>query len=229
MADQHDASPVTKPCAGAEAGAPRRRGRPKVTPDPELAARIVGEARALFLESGYGGTTMDEIAARCRVSKRTLYRLFPTKTELFRAIIEAHRPSMLALPGDYAGLPLERALERILRVGIDPEEDRERIAVLRLVVLEVQNAPELGEIVRDHGAEPSRRALAGWLADRQAEGELRALDPHMLAGMLMNMVFGVTKGGCVGPPGTEGWPEAEERDRHIRICIDLLLNGARPR
>ncbi|QDL91476.1 TetR family transcriptional regulator [Paroceanicella profunda] len=228
-------APVTAPVTAGgtatapDAAKPRRRGRPKVTPDPDLAARLVNETRKLFIERGYARTTMDDIAAHCRVSKRTLYRLFPAKSALFQAIIEAHRPAMLALPGNYSGLPLSEALARILRVDISAEEDLERIAVLRLVVMEAQSVPELAAIVRDHGAEPSRRALADWLGAQQAAGRMRPLDPMLVSGMLMNMVFGVTRGGRVGPPDVENWPDLAERDHHIRLCIDLFLNGALPR
>ena len=76
------------------------RGRPKARPDAQERQRIVVAARELFLEAGYGGTRMDEVAARCGVSKRTLYRLFPAKTDLFRVMVADHRRSMLALPRD---------------------------------------------------------------------------------------------------------------------------------
>ncbi|KIZ32676.1 TetR/AcrR family transcriptional regulator, partial [Rhodopseudomonas palustris] len=168
----------------------RQRGRPKLIPDDAQRRMIADCARELFLERGYGRTTTEEVAARCRISKHTLYRLFPGKPALFAAIVDVHRHSMLALPGDYDGLPLDRALERIFQIDIDPEADRQRVALLRLVLLEAHQSPELGDIVRRHGADKSRAELADWLAAR-AKTEAMVIDHFdSAARILMDMIFG---------------------------------------
>ena len=50
--------------------------------------RVVAEARRLFYQYGFRKITMDEIASGLRMSKKTLYALFPTKDALIRAVIE---------------------------------------------------------------------------------------------------------------------------------------------
>lgn len=204
----------------------RKRGRPKTMSDDDRRVLIVATATELFISNGYGGTTMDEIAASCRVSKRTLYSLFEAKTELFVAIVEAHRQSMLALPGDYDDLPTAQALERIFRVDIDPEADRDRMALLQLVMGEATRFPELGSILRVHGAEPSHAALAAWIESQQRRGRIVALDADSAAWMLMDMVFGPASRQARGP--CEG-PRAEERRDYQRQCIRIFLDGACPR
>ncbi|MFG1477211.1 TetR/AcrR family transcriptional regulator [Xanthobacter sp. V4C-4] len=223
------ARPVKAPATLENASNPapglRRPGRPKAAPDAVQRAAIVAGAHHLFVCAGYGGTTMDGVAAECRISKRTLYRFFPGKAELFAAVVEAHRHSMLALPGDHAHLPLDRALEAIFRIDISPEEDRARRALLRLVVSEGARHPELAEIVERAGAERARADLAAWLAAAAADGRLVLDDASAMARILMDMVFGAVlpqAGGAVH------WPEAEaEAQRsHIRRCIRLFLHGA---
>lgn len=195
-------------------------------PDDAQRRLIADCAQELFLEKGYGRTTTDEVAARCRISKHTLYRLFPGKPALFAAIVELHRQAMLALPGDYDGLPLDRALERIFMIDIDPQADKQRVALLRLVMLEAHQSPELGEIIRRHGADKSRAELANWLALQAKSGVLVIDDPDSAARILMDMIFGAIAFKAID---NLSWPGDEDRNAHIRRCIAVFLNGVRPR
>lgn len=205
----------------------RGRGRPKARTDAEQAAAIVTQARALFIEGGYGRTTMDEIAAACRMSKRTLYRLFPAKIDLFAAIIATHRSTMLALPGDYDHLPLAEALEAIFRIGIDDAENRERLALVGFVLAEMRQFPELGTIVRIHGADPSRAELAAWLARQAALGRIRIANAEHAAQMLMDLTFGALPLKLSGLPD---WPVPDQHRRDYgREAIRLFVEGMVPR
>lgn len=76
----------------------RRRGRPPRHPLPDPADRavvILDAALAAFAEHGYVDTGMEEIARSCRMTKPTLYECFPSKAELFAALIERERNSMI--------------------------------------------------------------------------------------------------------------------------------------
>ena len=53
----------------------------KLISDELLANAIARQARDLFLEKGYARTAMEDIATRCHISKRTLYRLFSAKSK----------------------------------------------------------------------------------------------------------------------------------------------------
>lgn len=58
--------------------------------DPRITrsrALIMAAAAQVFLEQGYPGTSVDDIAAAAGVSKRTVYNVFVDKEQLFRAII----------------------------------------------------------------------------------------------------------------------------------------------
>jgi len=48
---------------------------------------IVGAAETLFLQQGYGATSMDQIAKEAGVTKQTVYRYFASKNELFAAVM----------------------------------------------------------------------------------------------------------------------------------------------
>lgn len=219
------ACPSNRIDSKSEEGA-RRRGRPKGVPDGALRANVVRRAHHLFVSEGYGGTTMDAVAARCRMSKRTLYRLFPGKVELFAAVVDAHRQSMLALPGDYDHLPLVAALEAIFRIDITPDEERDRQALLRLVMIEGAQFPELRDILGRCGGEPSRAALADWLRGRADAGEIICDHARAMAGLLMDMVFGAA---LPKAHGRLEWAGGAVQREHLRRCISVFLNGVVPR
>jgi TetR/AcrR family transcriptional repressor of mexJK operon len=202
--------------------APRRRGRPKIASDEVQAAHIVDTARKLFLQRGYGKTTMNDVAAQCRASKRTLYRHFPGKTELLAAVIDLHRHTMLALPGDYDSMPLAVALEKIFLIDIDSAADIERTAFLKLMIVESTQYPEIGELMRRLGADKSKTLLVEWMETQKALGKIGIDDVKSAAQILMDMVFGavISKTGN-GPE----WPGQDERTSYLRQCIRIFVNG----
>lgn len=202
-------------------GAARTRGRPKQRPDSEERQRILTIARELFLDVGYAGTTMDAVASRCGISKKTLYRLFPAKTDLFKAMVADHRRTMLALPRPDDGLPMAEALAAIFRLDIDDTENRERLAFIRLALADADRYPEIGEAIALEGAQAALRLLAQWLAVQQARGALRPFPPEAAARMLMDMVFSVM---VKRYPG-DALMTSEQRVGHARRCIEVFLDG----
>jgi AcrR family transcriptional regulator len=199
----------------------RGRGRPKALPDETVAATVTAQALALFMEVGYAGTTMDALAARCRMSKRTLYRLFPSKGDVFKAVIALHRQSMLDLPQPDDERPLTQALEAIFRIDIDDVADRNRIAFIRLVVTEADRFPEVEDLLWREGAEASRRLLADWLARQAERGRIAVADPLAHARILMDMVFGHFARRRMEERAMTG----AQRRAHLRAAIDIFVNG----
>jgi len=195
-------------------------------PDHEHRKRILERALPLFIERGYGGLTMDDIAARCHVSKRTLYRLFPAKQDLFGALVEEHRGSMLALPANYDHLSLAEAIGAIFLVDIGEEENLRRIAFLRLVMIEAQQHPELMDILAQRGATAGHDLLATWLEGEHRRGRISIEDPQDTAWMLMDFLFGVI---VPKPPLKEEWQSSEMRQARLRRRIQIFLHGVAKR
>jgi TetR/AcrR family transcriptional repressor of mexJK operon len=203
----------------------RTRGRPKCVPDDTQCCVIVNGARRLFVKKGYGATTTDDIAAECKISKQTLYRLFPGKSALFAAVVSALSQKCLDVPCEDDDLPLADALARIFMVDISEEAEQERIEILRLVIAEGRNFPELSDILKRHGLEFSRAELADWLTRQSARGRLKAGDMTAQAQLLIDMVFGAI---TLRNIGALEWPGAEQRRAHIHNCIDVFLHGVCP-
>ncbi len=86
-------------------GPERGPGRPR---DPHLEERALRAALAVFGEKGWAGMTMDEVAARARVGKSSLYLRWPDKAGLLtQALAEVQR----GLYGEIDGPPDEPAAQ----------------------------------------------------------------------------------------------------------------------
>lgn len=79
--------------------------------------RIVSAARAHFLQHGFRGVTMDDLAAEMGMSKKTFYVHFPSKRALLEAVIEQKLGGFAAeMEAIHAGAPADFAttLQRLL-------------------------------------------------------------------------------------------------------------------
>lgn len=127
---------------------PRRaRGRPRAEDLAELEASLVRVARERFTANGYGATSMNAVAKAARVSKGTLYARFPSKADLFRAIIEEQ---IQRSSGGVRHLgPKPKTLEAMLRAfaerALQDSLQGEIVQLNRLIYSEAERFPELGE------------------------------------------------------------------------------------
>ena len=111
-------------------------------------AAIREAATGLFLENGYGATTMDEIAARAGVSKQTIYTHFSGKEELFAELVLANAARVDEFIGQIAPTladpdGLEHGLRRLARTYVDFVSRPEVLRLRRLIIGETGRFPEL--------------------------------------------------------------------------------------
>src|ERR1700690_155890 len=65
-----------------------RYGRPPLDPAGRVGERILDAAGRVFLERGFQGASVDEIADAASAGKPTIYARFPNKQALFAAVID---------------------------------------------------------------------------------------------------------------------------------------------
>src|SRR5258707_2751751 len=124
--------------------------------------RILEAAFAAFMKSGYATTSTLEIATRARVSKRELYALVGNKQEMLIACI-SERAKRFNVPAD---LPVLRDRETLAQVLasfgtklVREISDPTIIAVFRLAIAEVVQAPAVARALNCIGRDASRAAL----------------------------------------------------------------------
>ncbi|MCG8710766.1 TetR/AcrR family transcriptional regulator [Brenneria sp. 4F2] len=197
-------------------------GRPKVIGHKARRQSIIQGAYEAFIEQGFARTTTAVIAAKARVSKRSIYEVFSNKTALFAAIIQEHQHLILALPRPPdERLPLLDTLIEIFRLEIDEEAARAREAMLNLIVRESIQFPELSDYLYDNEIIRSREALIDWLQMEADRGRMAVDDLNVCAGMLMDIVFGALL------PHRRGRQETARASRieHIKKRFEIFLRG----
>ena len=118
--------------------------------------RILDAAKALFIEQGYPATTLEAIANAADTSLPTLYRLFPSKLALLKAVLDASfggddqpisfgdRPEQQAARAQPDGASLIRAFARIGRDFMDRSS-----AIMHVLATAAQVDPDAAELMAD--------------------------------------------------------------------------------
>ena len=203
----------------------RRGGRPSRADALRLRDQILIAATELFLQEGYGSTTIEAVAARAGVSKRTFYDRFDDKAALFGAVV--HRiideirppPDVPLLAGATLRAVLERLAGLILQAALSPQA----LALHRLVNAESMRFPELVSAVAGEGGSREATALIEGLLEREIPGfKLDAARRAFTAEQFIFMVVAVPQRRAMGF-GVPMTPA--ELDEWTRRVVDLFLNG----
>jgi AcrR family transcriptional regulator len=205
----------------------RPRGRPQIRPDEETRRLIIEAATDEFRTNGYASTCMGDVAQRAGVSTKTVYRLIPTKADLFKSVISDRIGRfMLAIdPGALDGLGPAQGLERMLVAYGTLTLDEETIAMIRLVLGECDRFPELAATFYEVAIRRTTEAMADWLRRQCERGLIRLEDPQVAAGMLRGMMTMEPQRAVM--LGRRGAPAAEEIAERAKTCARLFLDGCR--
>lgn len=196
--------------------------------NPKRAA-IVEAACKLFLESGFGATSMDQIAAAAEVSKRTVYGHFESKEALFEGVMNALCSRLAGgcpMGDDWRGTPadvLGQAGRRLVKLITRPEA----VALHRVVTGESARFPELGKVFFRMGPGRVIEELGRYLESLDAAGELLVSDPKASATRLLEMMRGP-----IHMPqllGLRGPPDDAEIARTVDDAVGLFLAAHAPR
>ncbi|KPZ13080.1 TetR family transcriptional regulator [Pseudomonas amygdali pv. ulmi] len=160
---------------------------------------IIDAAASVFLEMGYERASMNEVTKRMGGSKATIYSYFPSKEELFIAVVNrvanahlAEAVSELAISVDDAELDLRtlftRFGERMLMVLIN---DDSALAVYRMVVAESGHS-NIGTMFYDSGPREFLKTVTTLMNAAMQRGQLRTTDPHIAALQLTSLLTAET-------------------------------------
>jgi AcrR family transcriptional regulator len=171
-----------------EGGSARWRRRKEARP-----GEIIAAALACFVERGFAATRLDEVAARAGITKGTLYLYFPSKEELFKAVVRESlvpnlqrlEEAMAASTGSASAL-LRQAITTIAAVAASPVG-----GIPKLVIAEAGNFPDLARFYLDEVVHRGLRLVRSLLERGVARGEFRAdLDlEHAVYCVIAPMLF----------------------------------------
>ncbi|HKR24144.1 MAG TPA: TetR/AcrR family transcriptional regulator [Allosphingosinicella sp.] len=193
---------------------------------------IVAAALEMFGEKGFAGARIEEIAKRAGVSKGTLYLYFETKADIFRAVVEESvKPNIEALERTVLAmdLPFEALVRTLLPRFAELVTAIPVGTVVKMVVGESRNFPELAKVWHDEVVLKAITLLAGLIGRAQERGELRPGDPRLHAISIMGpMLMGVLWRETFTPVGGAVIDLPALARQHAETVLDGLLMEARP-
>lgn len=205
-----------------QSDAPKRGRRKEARP-----GELLDAALDLFVEKGFAATKVGEVATRAGVSKGTLFLYFPSKEELFKAVVRRN----------IAGRFVEWDLELESFTGTSSELVRycfqtwwERVGSTKasglgkLMISEANNFPEIASFYRQEVVEPGHRLIRHILQRGMDRGEFRALDldhaVYLVLAPLMFLMFSQPSLSLCIPN-----PAAFSAEEYIRLQAENVLQG----
>ena len=154
-----------------------RLGRPPKELAGAVEERILGAARKVFLERGFEGASIEEIAETARSGKPTIYARFPGKEALFTAVvmqsvaanierIQANTPT---------GTTIEERLENLGAAILQRILVGDVVGLMRVAIAEAPRFPGLASSVYGMGREHAAEGLARFLAETAHSDEVGTL------------------------------------------------------
>ncbi len=200
----------------------RRSRRKEARPGELLAAAL-----DLFVEKGFAATRVEEVAQRAGVSKGTLFLYFPSKEELFKAVVRENISGRFAEWNEEFDR-FEGTTPDMLRYCLFSWWERvgstKASGIPKLMLSEAQNFPELARFYQHEVMQPGNTLIERILQRGMARGEFRPMDVKygvmlVLAPMLFMAMWQHSLGTCCG--------NHVQLDPHLYLAaqLDMLLHG----
>lgn len=178
----------------------------------------------LFLQKGYEGVSVDEIARASEVSKPTIYAHFAGKEDLFVSLLEDACERLLAplvSPADER--PLSEILHEQARAYAAAVLRPEVVAMHRLFVAEAVRFPQLSRRYFQAGPKRAHEGLAAFFRRQIAAGVMREVDPDAAAAQFAGMVLAPVRLKMLFKIIEE--PDPETLQRQLVQAVEIFLGG----
>lgn len=164
--------------------APKRERRKQARPGELLQAALT-----LFVEKGFAGTRVEEVAARAGVSKGTLFLYFPTKEDLFKALVQDTLVQSvnegMAAVAQFEGSSAE-LLERLMLQWWERHGNTPASGIAKLIMSEARNFPDLAIYFRESVILPAHELIRSVLQRGIDRGEFVPMDTQLVLHSVMS-------------------------------------------
>ena len=192
---------------------------------------LLDAALDLFVEKGFAATRVEEVAARAGVSKGTLFLYFPSKDELFKAVVRENISGrFVKWNSDFE--TFQGSTRDMLIYCMNSWWDRvgstKAAGITKLMMSEAGNFPQIAAFYQQEVIEPGHTLIRRILQRGIDQGEFRQLDMDyavfsVLAPMVFMMLSRHSRGVCL--------PDqlALEPKRYMASQLDIILYGLSPK
>ncbi|MEY2994459.1 MAG: hypothetical protein RL357_1394 [Pseudomonadota bacterium] len=161
----------------------KRERRPDARP-----GEIVSAALLAFAKLGFNATRMEDIARESGVSKGTVFRYFPTKNDLFKAVVHAHLGSRFDVWRDMVKHSTGSTAELIEQLMLQWWRDTgstPAAAISRIFLQEAKQFPDLVEYYEATVIQPGRDILQTVLERAVSRQEFRGVELEAVKALAM--------------------------------------------
>ncbi|MBR0755737.1 TetR/AcrR family transcriptional regulator [Bradyrhizobium jicamae] len=204
-----------------------KRSAPRRGPRATKREAILEAGTKIFLERGFGATSMDEVAVQANVSKRTVYDYFESKEGLFAAVVQELCERIT--PPEFLARETEEEVEDVLkRFGewfLARIYSVEQINLFQTVINDSRQFPDIGNMMFSGPVKRTQDAVASYFATQVRKGRLVLKDTTTAAALFIAMLKGDTHMKLLFGQSREALQK--EIRRNVSTTVRLFLNGAR--
>ena len=188
---------------------------------------MIETAGDLFINRGYGNTSMELVAATAGVSKRTLYSHFENKEALFAAVIKALCanivPPTIAEIGGVDG-SIESVLTKLGIIFLTNICSPEQIQMFGSLLNESRQFPQVGLMMLEGPVQRSQELISKYLHTCIRAGQLELAEPDLAAAHFMGLLKADLQMRLLFNQKVN--TSKAEIKRVVVAAVDLFLNGA---
>lgn len=188
---------------------------------------LLDAALDLFVEKGFAATRSEEVAARAGVSKGTLFLYFPSKEELFKAVVRENMSGRFAeWEEEFAAFEGSTAdlVRYCLRIWWERIGATRASGITKLMISEARNFPELASFYQQEVIRPGMDLMQRILRRGIDRGEFAPMDvEYGVYGLVAPMIFLIMMKHSLGACAPQDYPL--DAQRYVETMADLLVNG----
>jgi TetR/AcrR family transcriptional repressor of mexJK operon len=221
---------MSRPPSKSESGRRRPLGRPPLAEVAQHRDALLDVATTVFMEHGYEAASLNVIAHRAGASKMTLYRLFPSKAELFVAVmmrrISAGLIQLDQLIQEHRG-STERLLDDLAFRFLNGAIDHDQVQLGRVILHDGHRFPELASAYWAQSVGGVTQSLSKYFKSASVRSALRIPNADEAADVFLSLVLGLTPLAAnmnVLPADVGVWTRKRARDR-VRAFLKIYAVG----
>lgn len=203
------------------------RGRPPAREVATRTERLLDVATKVFLEKGFQGASMIEIARRAGASKQTLYARYPSKAALFAALVQRKAAHLFEAIGPLGeGRNLHDTLLHCASELLDLILSEDARGVHRVVIAECMEFPELSRLFWENGPGRVRAMLTDYFREQHKLGNMQCSNPDDAVEAFFGLLVGSANlRSNLGLPTPLMSPTA--RKAWVRYVVDFFLASSK--
>ena len=168
---------------------PPAKQSPKAAKKTKKLERILSAALHEFSKHGYSGASMAAIAKRAEVSKPTVYQYIGQKQDLFHAVLDQGRVTILAPFTDAGDKALTQVLWDFSWAYADYVLHPDNLSIARLIIGEAERVPDIARQFNENGPARALAGIADYLCVKRSKQALEFDDPHVAAEHLWSLIL----------------------------------------